>query len=301
MRVDFLGRFQQVQKIVNAPSAKVADSAEFQQQLELSTPAPKVQVAEITEQKPNVEAISKSLNDPPRARMDFAKAVLLAPPPSPLEIPKAVSNPVKESAAGVKTPSNIEGRFIKLENPFQGLTRNERQEAVGKLVSQAGEEHGVDPALSLGVIKAESNFNPVAISSDGHESKGLMQLLDSTGQDMMARLGVDEKYTPFDPEQNIDLGVGYLRRLHDLFGASSELGGNLRTVGAANSASREKLAVAAYNAGEGRVATAQQRAVRAGKDAGVYENVERYLPEITREYVKRVMSNRSVISSENKG
>jgi soluble lytic murein transglycosylase-like protein len=144
----------------------------------------------------------------------------------------------------------------------------------------------------MAVVSAESSFNPNAISNDGHESKGLMQLLDSTGRAQLNLAEVSQEYDPFHPPLNVDLGVQYLRQLHDMFGTQTSITNQLSTIPAANSSSLEKLAVAAYNAGQGRVASAQQRAARAGNDAAEYSVVEPYLPQSTQEYVKRVMQRR---------
>ncbi|MCB0355331.1 MAG: lytic transglycosylase domain-containing protein, partial [Bdellovibrionales bacterium] len=165
-----------------------------------------------------------------------------------------------------------------------------RADVVRDMLGQIGEKHGVDPLLGLAVANAESAFNPNAVSSDGHFSKGLFQLLDSTAKHIMEKEGMEEEYTPFDPEQNADIGVRYLRYLHDLFNEETELPNNMITYPAANSSSLEKLAVAAFNAGEGRVASAQDRAARAGLDPREFENIEGYLPKTTQEYVQRVMA-----------
>lgn len=91
------------------------------------------------------------------------------------------------------------------------------------LVDTISTNHGVDPALVRAVIKTESNFNRFAVSNKG--ALGLMQLIPDTGR----RYGVRDF---FDPEQNVDGGVRYLRFLLEKFN------GNL------------DLSLAAYNAGE---------------------------------------------------
>ena len=92
------------------------------------------------------------------------------------------------------------------------------------IVDDASRRHGVDPDLVHAVIAVESGYRASAQSPAG--AQGLMQLMPGTQRD----LGVADA---FDPRQNVDAGVAYLRRLTDEFG----------TV----------LALAAYNAGPGAV------------------------------------------------
>jgi soluble lytic murein transglycosylase len=91
------------------------------------------------------------------------------------------------------------------------------------LINQVASEEGVDPELVRAIIKAESNFDPRAVSRRG--AQGLMQLMPGTA----GRYAVTNA---FDPETNIRGGVRHLRFLHSLF------------------PSQLPLALAAYNAGE---------------------------------------------------
>jgi len=93
-------------------------------------------------------------------------------------------------------------------------------------VDRAAQQHHVQPALLLAVMKAESSFNPTAVSKAG--AVGLMQLIPETA----IRHGVHNLY---DANDNITGGAKHLRYLLDRFH------GNIR------------LALAAYNAGERKV------------------------------------------------
>jgi soluble lytic murein transglycosylase-like protein len=96
---------------------------------------------------------------------------------------------------------------------------------LNELIDQTAARHEVDPLLVRSVVAVESNFNPYAVSPKG--AQGLMQLIPATAR----RFGVTN---PFDPASNLEAGVRYLKYLKDLF-------------------QDERLALAAYNAGEGAV------------------------------------------------
>lgn len=277
MKIDFLKQFPQVNRNLERPSLPKGEDGAFHRLL-----------ADIAPKSPIVSETSEAQAQPvpPPVAHNTARASIRFPPPD-LQLPE-IAPLVPEATPGVKTPTLVSAKrvSIALQAPLgpQGVS----QEQVASLVQEAGRRHGIDPALGLAVISAESSFDHRAVSQDGHASKGLFQLLDSTGATLQERDGLSEEYDPFEPKQNIDLGVRYLRHLHDIFSVPTELPNQMTTSAAANSSSLEKLALAAFNAGEGRVASAQQRAKQRGGDPSLYEQVEPYLPEITKDYVQRV-------------
>jgi hypothetical protein len=119
------------------------------------------------------------------------------------------------------------------------------------LIETVASRHGVDPALVHAVIQAESNYRPRARSEVG--ARGLMQVMPSTAR----ALGVTSAGALFDPRQNVEAGVKYLKSLLERFGGDVP------------------AALAAYNAGPGAVSR--------------YDGIPPY-PE-TQNYVRKVLSN----------
>ncbi|MDD2364989.1 MAG: lytic transglycosylase domain-containing protein [Desulfuromonadaceae bacterium] len=96
-----------------------------------------------------------------------------------------------------------------------------------QIIRNCSEKYGVNPSLVKAVIHAESGYNPNAVSSKG--ASGLMQLMPATARS----LNVADR---FNPKDNVEGGVKYLRFLLDTFRGDVV------------------LAVAAYNAGLNKVA-----------------------------------------------
>lgn len=114
-------------------------------------------------------------------------------------------------------------RMMELEDPG-------RRDLAKAIVAEAGAA-GIDPFLVLAVIEVESSYDPSALSHRG--ARGLMQLLEPTMRQEMARSGIEYE-DPHDPVANVRAGIRYLKRLLDVFG-------------------REELALMAYNAGPNRI------------------------------------------------
>lgn len=101
-------------------------------------------------------------------------------------------------------------------------------------IEKYSEEYKVDPILVAAVIKAESNFNPEAVSSK--QAYGLMQITPETAHWAAQKMGIGDFSTHMllNPDTNIMIGCWYLQNLMDEF-------------------KDEELALAAYNAGRGNV------------------------------------------------
>ena len=98
--------------------------------------------------------------------------------------------------------------------------------AIDQLIRKNSSRFGVDPYLVFLVIEQESRFHTRARSHKG--AQGLMQLMPGTAR----RFGVSK---PYDPAENIRGGTQYLKQLLTMFKGQVD------------------LALASYNAGEGRV------------------------------------------------
>ncbi len=137
-------------------------------------------------------------------------------------------------------------------------------------VEKYANEENIDPLLCYAIIKAESNFNPNAVSKSG--AKGLMQLMDETAQDVAINAVIE--YTGnenlFEPEKNIQLGIKYYAQLKSIYNS-------------------DVLSLTAYNAGIGNV--------KKWMDDGILdiekeeENIDNIPFEETKNYVRKILKD----------
>jgi soluble lytic murein transglycosylase-like protein len=124
--------------------------------------------------------------------------------------------------------------------------------SIDQLIRTNGNRFGVDPYLVFLVIEQESHFHPGALSPKG--ARGLMQLMPGTAR----RFGVSR---PFDPTENVRGGTQYLRELLKMFNGQVD------------------LALASYNAGEGRV-------ISYGNKVPPFQETRNYVKKIRQRYGK---------------
>jgi len=148
--------------------------------------------------------------------------------------------------------------LLALAPALGAATASDLRKLYGPIVKQVAGKHRIDPELVHIVIRAESNYDAFAISSAG--AMGLMQLMPATAR----QYGV---MNIFDPAQNIEGGVRYLKDLVKLYHGKT------------------KLVLAAYNAG--------QEAVRKYKGIPPYPETRSYIAGIMRNYKKSTIMTKN--------
>lgn len=128
---------------------------------------------------------------------------------------------------------------------------------VDSYILDSAKRYNIDPLLIYAQMHQESSFKPKATSNKG--ASGLMQLMPATAR----RMGVTDIYNP---KQNIEGGIKYMRLLLDMFGGDVA------------------LALAGYNAGEGAV-------MKYGNQIPPYRE--------TQEYVRRIGARYNQITNPN--
>ena len=141
------------------------------------------------------------------------------------------------------TSSDHEYKLFVREKP--AVTKRYSPKKYDKIIADASRQYGVSIPLIKAIIKAESDFNPKAVSKKG--AKGLMQIMPQN----FKPLGIED---PFDPSQNIHAGARYFKQMFDRFNG------------------KLALSLAAYNAGP--------HAVERYKTVPPYEETEEYVRRV---------------------
>jgi soluble lytic murein transglycosylase-like protein len=138
-----------------------------------------------------------------------------ANPSFPLFLKRNFMNEALDAGQDVKTFTldTAKEEFFRTQVPY------------GAIIYREAVRNGLSPELVAAVVESESDFRPRLVSNKS--ARGLMQIVPETGRLMGCR-------DLFDPHANIAAGTRYLRYLMDRFGD-------------------ERIALAAYNAGEGKV------------------------------------------------
>lgn len=157
---------------------------------------------------------------------------------------------VRHAAADEPTAATSDRASLQGASPGSRASAEDEARRFAFLIERASRAHGVDAALVHAVILAESSYNPDARSPAG--AAGLMQLMPLTAK----HYGVVDL---FDPNQNIQGGVKFLRDLLRQFDGNIE------------------LALAAYNAGTTAV-------IRAGHRVPPLAETQAYVPKVIDHY-----------------
>ena len=163
------------------------------------------------------------------------------------------------------SPANYSKLLMATGSNMKGFTTGDLQ--VDSYIVNSCKRYNVDPLLIYSQMHQESSFKLKATSYKG--ARGLMQLMPGTA----ARFGVSDIYNP---QQNIEGGVKYMRWLLDTFGGD---------VG---------LALAGYNAGEGAV-------IKYGNQIPPYRETQEYVRRITARYssITNPMAAKTVVRVSN--
>jgi soluble lytic murein transglycosylase len=177
--------------------------------------------------------------------------------------------------SAIKTATSLRGRF-KEESRSERVWYLLYPTAYPDLVEASTSKYGVDPMLSLAVIREESHFDEESISVS--DARGLMQIIPRTGEWLAEKVYGPANFDIamlFRPAVSIELGSYYLDYLFDKFDKNIV------------------LTLAAYNWGEGNL----KRWLEKSPPGDLDVFIESIPPDETRRYVKKVLRSYAVYHS----
>jgi membrane-bound lytic murein transglycosylase MltF len=170
-----------------------------------------------------------------------------------------------QSVPAVESPESFDSKSSNVESYLASSDRLIIQ-SYGPTIKKYAQQYDFDWRLILAMMKVESRFSIAAESHKG--ATGLMQIMPITSQEVGRVLEIEDIRHP---KSNIHAGVYYFRRLYNLFGSSDE-------------GDRIRIALAAYNAGMGRVYDAQELAAYLLEDPTKWESIRSALPLLSKRY-----------------
>ena len=147
------------------------------------------------------------------------------------------------------TPTSSNHEYKLFIREYKSITNRYSNKKYDDIISEASQQYDLSFPLLKAIIKAESDFDPKAVSKKG--AKGLMQIMPEN----FKLLGIND---PFDPSQNIHAGARYFKQMFDRFNG------------------KLALSLAAYNAGP--------TAVDRYKTIPPYEETEEYVRRVLKFY-----------------
>jgi Transglycosylase SLT domain len=174
-------------------------------------------------------------------------------------ITQTKNKPLVKKTAQVRAVAAQPIRAVKvsmaMERSLGNFTTGDNK--IDSYILDSSRRYNIDPLLIYAQMHQESSFKLKATSYKG--ASGLMQLMPATAR----RLGVSDIYNP---KQNIEGGIKYMRMLLDMFGGDVA------------------LALAGYNAGEGAV-------IKYGNQIPPYRETQEYVRRITGRYNEIINPN----------
>lgn len=135
---------------------------------------------------------------------------------------------------------------------------------INAMLDEIPREYGINPKWVKAMAYVESRFNPEAVSPKG--AQGLLQLMPATAKALNVK-------NSFDPKQNIEGASKLLVELSDAYGKYKD----------------KRIVFAAYNSRPSKVNAAISKARKAG-DSITWENIAKYMPTETQNYVRDVIN-----------
>ena len=174
-----------------------------------------------------VVSVAMAQTTPPAAPPETPPAT----PPAPKSAAERMKASIEKQRAAVRKQAESAGATLIPWSPAPPLLAQAdcdplATEVVTPLIENAAQANSLPVALVRGVIEQESAYRPCAVSKKG--AQGLMQIMPETAGDLNV-------HDAFDPKENIGAGTKYLKQLLDKYKGDN------------------RLALAAYNAGQGAV------------------------------------------------